>query len=150
MRLNLGSGNLPLEGYTNVDLYCDADIRGDVFELEFADVEEVVMFHFLEHLGLWEGREALRRIRSWMRPGAEITVEVPDMEAIMANPGPSWATDVYGCQAHPGEFHKSGYSAGLLHDTLLLTGFSDVRTRRFLSENTNRVGMPCVEAKARA
>lgn len=150
MRLNLGSGEQPLEGYTNVDLYTKADVRGDIRELDFEGIEEVLMHHVLEHLGIWETNPVLVRVRSWMRPGAQITVEVPDMEAIMASPSTSWVTDVYGVQNHDGEFHKSGYTAGSLEGALLVAGFSDVTVRRFISDNPNRRGFPCVEATARA
>ena len=150
MRLNLGSGGLPLEGYVNVDMHCEADVKGDIRELTFEGVEEVVMYHLLEHFGLWETRTVLRRVRSWMNPGARITVEVPDMEAIMANPGPSWPSDVYGAQSHDGEFHKSGFTFGMLAQALIEAGFSDVKTRAFLSTNKNRPGMPCIEATGHA
>ena len=108
------------------------------------------MYHLLEHLGIHETYTVLSRIRKWIKPGGRIVVEVPDMAAIMANPGPSWPTDVYGSQSHEGEFHRSGFDTGRLAHALIHAGFTDVKVRQFLSENVNRPGMPCLEATGRA
>lgn len=150
MRLNLGSGNQLLAGYVNVDLHCPAEIQGDIRELKFQNVQEVVMYHLLEHLGVFESVPVLARIRGWMKLGAPITVEVPDMAAIMANPGPAWVTDIYGAQSHEGEYHKSGFTADTLASALGAAGFSDVLVHSFRSPNPNRPGMPCIEATGRA
>jgi predicted SAM-dependent methyltransferase len=151
MRLNLGCGLLPLEGYVNVDAHAEqADVRGDIRELDFSDVEEVRMDHLLEHLPIKDGLPVLERIRSWMKPGAKITVEVPDMLAIMANPRAVWLTDIYGVQEHPGEFHMAGFSHYSLRHVLIEAGFKDVHSTSFISEHPHRPGLPCVKATGHA
>lgn len=151
MRLNLGCGALPLAGYVNVDAHNDAaDVVGDIRELEFGDVEEVVMYHLLEHLPHAETVPVLRRIRGWMVPRARIVVEVPDMFALMANPRATWLTDVYGVQDGEGEFHYAGFNHYSLRHALIEAGFCDVRSTCFISTHVHRPGLPCIEARGYA
>lgn len=150
MRLNIGSGEFPIEGYVNVDLYPPADVVGDVCELEFGGVEHVVMSHSLEHVSWRKTLPLLTHIHGWMNEGAGIVIEVPDMEEIMRNPDPVWwLAYVYGAQApHEGETHRAGFTAPILAALLEHAGFREVTTRTFLSEHPYRPGMPCLEATA--
>lgn len=152
MKLNLGSGDYPLDGWTNVDQHRPADVNGDIRELDFTDVEEIRMDHLLEHLPWTETHHVLARVYGWMRPGATLTIEVPDMKRIMRDAPKmdalGWLTYVYGNQDHPGEFHMAGFTEDSLRATLQSAGFSRVQTRTFLSELGQRRGMPCLEAKA--
>lgn len=148
MRLNLGSGGQPLEDYTNVDLHAPADVQGDIRELDFHDIEEVVLYHLLEHIPHAQTITVLERIHGWMRSGAQIVVEVPDMQGIMENPSPCWITDIYGVQSHEGEFHYTGFMSTTLAHVLHEAGFQNIEVRRFISLNPNRPGMPCLEATA--
>lgn len=151
MRLNLGCGALPLEGFTNVDAHADeADVKGDVRSLQFRDVEEVVMYHILEHLERKDTIPALNRIRSWMLNRAPITIEVPDMAAIMADPPEAWVLYVYGAQDHEGEFHRNGFDARSLQWVIEQAGFTDVTVERFISDHPMRQGMPCLIGRGTA
>ncbi len=151
MRLNLGCGGLPLEGYTNVDQHNEAaDVIGDVRSLQFRDVEEVVMYHLLEHLARADTIPTLNRIRSWMLNRATITVEVPDMSRIMAQPREQWVMDVYGSQEHEGEFHKNGFDSYSLAWVLRSAGFVDVEVESFISSHEMRSGMPCLLGRGTA
>lgn len=151
MRLNLGCGTLPLEGYTNVDSHADeADVKGDVRSLQFRDVEEVVMYHLLEHLERKDTIPTLNRVRSWMLNRATIAIEVPDMAAIMANPREAWVMDVYGSQEHEGEFHRNGFDAYSLAWVMRRAGFIDVEVEAFLSHHPMRAGMPCLLGRGTA
>jgi hypothetical protein len=150
VRVNLGSGGYPLDGYTNVDLFPPADIVGDFMEMDFTDLEEVVMIHSLEHLPWVQTPEILARIHSWLAPGGVLTIEVPDMEAIMQmGAGNScWLQWVYGCQAHEGEFHKAGFTKNLLWGLLELQGYTVTEATTFLSDHPMRVGFPCLRVTA--
>lgn len=151
MRLNLGSGWFPLDGWTNVDQHCPADIERDFRELDFEDIDEINVSHLLEHLSWRDTPSVLAQLRGWLRPGGKLTIEVPDMEAIlgMGTGFHDWVRYVYGSQQNDGEYHRSGFTAESLATLLASAGYRDVTTRTFLSKFRTRPGMPCVEAAAR-
>ena len=151
-RVNLGSGYYPLHGWTNVDLHCPADIRADFRDLAFRDLDAVRMSHLLEHVSWRETVDVLTRVRDWLRPGGTITVEVPDMEAILklGTQHPLWFKYVYGDQSHDGEYHLAGFTAQMLAHCLKAAGFHQVHVERFTSTHKGRDGMPCLAAEALA
>ncbi len=150
MRLNLGSGDFRLPGWTNVDMYCPADVEGDMRLLDFEGVTEVQMDHSLEHIPWPDVYPLMQRIRSWMVEGGSIRIEVPDMREIMrrGEDDPLWMVYIYGSQSpHIGEIHMSGFCEGNLRALLIAAGFGVYETREFLSEHPYRPGMPCLEAR---
>jgi predicted SAM-dependent methyltransferase len=149
-RLNLGSGRYPVDGWTNVDLVCPADIQGDFRDLDFAGVREVQMKHMLEHISWRETDQVLRHIRSWMADGGRLIVEVPDMDAILklGTEHPLWFKYVYGDQSHDGEYHRAGFTLVMLYDALHQSGWRNVSVHRFASTHSGREGMPCLLAEA--
>ena len=151
-RLNIGSGWFPLDGWTNVDEHCPADIQGDFRELEFHGVDEILLSHLLEHLSWRETIPILVQMRGWLRSGGRLTVEVPDMEAIMqmGTDFHDWVRYVYGSQQNEGEYHRAGFTADSLVTLLESAGYEEVTARQFRSEFRTRPGMPCVEAIAYA
>lgn len=103
-RLNVGGGNLPLEGYTNIDKYYYPGspweltngalakewkegkhqgkwLPGNALALGFSDnyFDEVNMSHVLEHLSMEEGNLALMEAYRVLKPGGFIVVGVPDL-----------------------------------------------------------------------
>jgi len=103
MKLNVGSGNVPLEGYTNidkfyypgseyeltdqrvVDTWVDTDdsqwMYGDATSLDFpeATFDEVMLVHCLEHLDMGQGSRAIMEAYRVLKPGGFLDVEVPDL-----------------------------------------------------------------------
>ena len=149
MKVNLGCGPNQLPDWVNVDLHHpNANVHGDVREVAFTDVEQVLMSHLLEHLPHRDCLPALKRIHGWMKPGGRAEVEVPDMERIFANGtrDPLWLQYTYGCQDNDGEYHKSGFTPESLRETMAAAGFRDVTVEAFLSDNPVRDRMPCVKA----
>lgn len=146
MKLNVGSGQYPLPGYTNIDQYWLADISADFRDLEFSDVEEIVASHVLEHLPWRETKAALELLAGWLAINGRLIVEVPDMEAMAGRE--FWAQGVYGEQSHEGEFHKSGFTAASLRSEIEDVGLKVLATRRFLSKHPARLGFPCIEVRA--
>lgn len=151
-RVNLGSGQYPLEGYLNIDNYTGADLHCDFRQLHFRDLDEINMSHLLEHISWRETDEVLSLLKGWLAPDGILRVEVPDMLSIMAlgTKHPLWHKYVYGDQSHGGEYHLAGFTAHTLRDHLLLAGFTDIEVRPLISEHPGREGMPCLIAEARA
>lgn len=153
MRLNLGSGAYPLEGYTNVDAFTEADIQGDIMALDFEDIEEVNLSHVLEHISWRQTVQVLEHIRGWMVPGGRISAEVPDMERILRRGTihPLWFKYVFGDQSHEGEYHRAGFTATMLWQALYRAGWQVSPTvTAFESTHKGREGMPCLKVTARA
>ena len=151
MRVNLGCGHVPLEGYVNVDKYADeADIKADALTCSFEHVQELVAYHLLEHLSPYDGAVLLNRAVAWMRSGGTLEVEVPDMEEILSRwrEYPLWQIYVYGAQEHEGEIHRWGYTRSALVETVQKAGWMVDESSRFLSTENQRSGMPCIMVKA--
>ena len=83
LRLNLGSGQQPLEGHINVDKHGAPDMLVDLevrpWPWENSSVDEVAMHHVLEHLGrtpeLFIG--VMKELHRICRPGALVRIRVP-------------------------------------------------------------------------
>ena len=89
MKVNLGCGNSYIEGWVNVD--SNAAVRADVYMEAFefvrahgAEVDELYMGHFLEHLLPASASALLALIANELPEGARVSAVVPDMRAIFA------------------------------------------------------------------
>jgi SAM-dependent methyltransferase len=81
-RLNLGSGGLPLEGYTNVDISSRSPKVDIVYDLNqypwpFDDnwADEINMSQCLEHLD--DRNAAMKEIYRILKPGCKAKIDVP-------------------------------------------------------------------------
>lgn len=93
IKLNLGCGSRPLDGWINIDKYpyekndssrggCRADIMMDITDLQVNDgtVAEMLAVHVVEH---FTRPHMLRILRHWhakLAPGGKLTVEMPDLD----------------------------------------------------------------------
>lgn len=107
-RLNIGAGTQGKKGFTSVDIEekNDPDILGDFREMEFENLHVIRMFYLLEHFGRAEGIEVLRQLHSWLKPGGELRVAVPDFEGICKN----FATDPYWMTRHAFGSQEAGWA----------------------------------------
>ena len=87
MRVNLGCGDHPLNGWVNVDadVACPADVYTVLPALPFADAscEDIYAGHLLEHLTHEDGASLLAECLRVLVPGGRLGVLVPDTRAIM-------------------------------------------------------------------
>lgn len=88
MKLNLGSHNKRIDGYTNIDILDlpEVDIKHDLTKLpwpfEMSSVEEIFAEEFLEHIS-WRKCEAiLNECYRILMPGGKLKIQVPDIDAM--------------------------------------------------------------------
>jgi hypothetical protein len=137
LRLNVGCGHVPLEGYVNVDMRVlpGVDVVAEAGAIPFdpGTVAEIHSAHLLEHFPV----EHLRRVvlphwHALLRPGGEIRAVVPDAEAMLADfaAGTMSFDDLrevtYGLQEYEGDFHFNMFSRESLAALLREAGFTDV------------------------
>jgi hypothetical protein len=138
LRLNLGCGHLPLEGYVNVDRreLPGVDVVADVANLPFAEgeVREISGAHLLEHFPEQMLRRRLLPIwHSLLMPGGTFRAVVPDGEAMLAGITAgnysfnNFREVLFGAQDYDGDFHFNLFTPDSLCALLKEAGFVDVR-----------------------
>lgn len=129
-RLNVGSGEDNLEGWTNLDIKDGVDIRALPVEDESCD--HIRASHCLEHNTMQDALHTLKHWVSKLRPGGTLSVAVPDMGAV----GKMLAEDefhpllwniIYGGQTDPADFHHCGFTRRSLTNGLVGFGLRSVR-----------------------
>lgn len=137
IRLNMGSGPFPMEGFINIDQYkhVNPDICCDVCAVPFdpGTVSEIYAGHILEHFRFDEGQKVLRYWLILLKPGGIISVSVPDYDFLVKeyvkDPTPERLiefNDTYiysGIQPSP---HQYAYSAALLERVMTEAGFVNI------------------------
>jgi len=156
IRLNLGAGHVPVEGYLNVDARAldGIDIVADIQALPFGPGEVSVIFcaHLLEHFPLEQARRALLPYwQSLLQPGGRVIAVVPDSEAMLdgyARGEISFAElreVTFGGQEYDGDFHFNMYSKESLTALLTEVGFVDAA----ITASARRNGL-CYEMQVEA
>ncbi len=133
-KINLGSGNRPIEGYTSVDFQTDAEVNADARHLPFSDnqLEEIVCFHMIEHLPKDDVPIVLKEAFRCLKVGGVFKAQVPDLEDVLqgfldAPEDQRWGIRIqriYGLQSHPGEFHQTGFTQGRFGEVFKEAGFN--------------------------
>ncbi len=143
MKLNIGAGNSPLEGYLSVDI-AGGDITAPAWELPFEDYEIDAIYsrHMFEHL---DYREAGRALREWyrvLRPGGECRIICPDRDKVLAQIG-NYVVDplkgktfhqcamhsLFGWQRDGYDYHKWAWNYTELREAMLGVGFRTTSRR---------------------
>jgi predicted SAM-dependent methyltransferase len=137
LRINLGCGHVPREGYINVDMreLPNVDVVADAGNLPFdpGSVHEIFSAHMLEHFP----QEDLRRclLPYWfglLAPGGKLRAIVPDGEAMIAAAGSGnypfehFRAVLFGAQDYEGDFHYNMFTPDHLSKLLTDAGFRDV------------------------
>jgi hypothetical protein len=137
IRLNLGCGHLPIEGYANVDMRrmpgVDIIAPADALPLEPGTVAEIFSAHMLEHFADEELRR--RMLPYWfslLQPDGRFGAVVPDIEAMLrayVDGQISFETlrhVTYGEQEYEGDFHFNGFTASSISEVLAQAGFDRI------------------------
>jgi len=137
LRLNLGCGHVPLDGYINVDRRAlpGVDVVADIDRLPFGkgEVAEICSAHMLEHFPLEQlRRELLPYWISLLAPQGRFRAIVPD-GAAMARAFVSQEYDfenfrqvTFGGQDYDGDFHFNMFSTESMTALLTEAGFRSV------------------------
>jgi autotransporter strand-loop-strand O-heptosyltransferase len=139
VRLNLGSGPLPLQGYTNIDLdYSSADINMNVLNLDqkFGDetVDEIYSSHLLEHISNKDIPIALSKWYGTLKKNGKLHILIPDLKWCMENwinspEDEKWGypiDTIFGQQGWVGNTHITGFTKERITKFLTEADFSDI------------------------
>jgi glycosyltransferase involved in cell wall biosynthesis/predicted SAM-dependent methyltransferase len=154
-RLNLGCGDKPTPGFTNVDLYYQPGVD-EVFSLDvvpYADcsVDEIKCIHALEHIPRPRAERAILEWARVLKKGGKLNLKIPDLEEccrmFVEKPAEqeSWYMHtIYGVQDHRdtknapfkdkvnfGQIHYTGFTEARLHKLLTEAGFAIDRMYKY-------------------
>jgi len=123
-KFNLGAGDAPIEGYTNIDI----KTGGTIYPLAEPDgsVDEIRASHVLEHFPHGEIQKVLADWARALKPGGVMKIAVPDFPAIAqgylnARRMPTQEY-VMGGQEDENDFHKSIFDVEDLGERLRAVG----------------------------
>jgi SAM-dependent methyltransferase len=143
IRLNLGCGHLPIDGFVNVDMRplpgVDVVAAVDDLPVEPGSVAEIFSAHVLEHFPEMElSRRLLPYWVTLLRPGGTFRAVVPDLPSMIQQyvreeiDFESLRQVAYGGQEYEGDFHFTAFTtdrltsmmsdAGLIHVEVLAEG----------------------------
>jgi len=113
IKLNLGCGQFPKEGYINIDI--DRASRADFicdlarppYPFRDGSVESIVAEHVLEHME--NPFEVMKELRRIMKPGGELIIKVPHFTRAFTHPDHKRGFDVSFPYYFSPEF-KGGYA----------------------------------------
>lgn len=140
MRLELGSGDNPTEGYTHLDIRPPADIVDDASTLEsieYGSCDEIRAMHLLEHFGHRDTHHILRLWCLKLKPGGRILIDVPNVEGhILAWQAQRSSTEqfveyLYGAQDYPENTHMTGFTQESLGRAMRVAGFQTITVVNF-------------------
>lgn len=130
MKLNLGSGSCPLEGYVNLD----GNNGGSIYPLSdlFHNADEIRASHVLEHFGHFESIQVLGHWIACLKSGGVLKIAVPDFDDLIRryNLGEQLNFEgiIMGGQTDELDYHKSLWTASKLRMIMEGFGLKDVQT----------------------
>ena len=136
LRINVGAGHIPLDGYVNIDMRelpgIDVVATVDALPFEPGSLDEIYSSHTLEHFP----QEVLRRqlLPYWaslLKPGGTLTTIAPDVKAMSDDyargdiPFEQFREVLYGAQEYEGDAHLTGFTPRSFCDLLGEVGLRD-------------------------
>jgi hypothetical protein len=137
LRINLGCGHIPLDGYINIDQrdLPGVDVVSDVDDMPIDPntVQELFSSHLIEHFP----QEMLRRRllpywKSLLAPGGTFRAVVPDGEAMLRGisrgtyPFEDFREVLFGAQDYDGDFHFNMLTPASFTHLMREAGFTDI------------------------
>jgi len=128
IRLNVGAGDIPLDGYTPID----RKQGKEAYPLEYEDnsVDEIRASHVLEHFGHGQILDVVKHWVSKLKPGGLLRIAVPDFEKIAKSYLGGINFDVQGFvmggQIDGNDFHGTVFDAETLKEVFLNAGLERI------------------------
>ena len=131
VKLNLGAGGKPLDGYENIDLKNGQP----AFPLKYADgsVDEVRASHVLEHFPHGAVGTVVKEWARVLKPGGTLKIAVPDFDWIVKEYSNGHRRDpllegyLFGGQVDANDYHKAFFNEDKLKTLLESAGLTDVK-----------------------
>ena len=136
-KLNLGCGYDKREGYLNVDVdsACAPDlliINGDYSAIPRRHFTEVLAKDVLEHIPRSQSLDALLDFADYLLDGGKLIIQTTSILDVATKLRATdryadhhgWTICLFGNQAHPGDFHYTGFTEVTLQVHLLAAGFT--------------------------
>ena len=129
VRLNLGCGERPIEGYDN----WDRKTGQEIYPLAAVDnsIDEIRCAHAIEHLPHGFVLDALKDWYRALKPGGIVKIAVPDFETVARDYLSGKDTQVQGYvmggQHDADDFHCSVFDAEMLSEAMRHVGFRDIK-----------------------
>lgn len=142
LRLDIGSGDHPLEGFHPID----RKLGTEAFPLPYSDdsVDEIHASHILEHFSYADVEIALREWVRVLRPGGLIRIAVPNISKVFADTSlvndAKWRFYAMGGQTTEDDFHRSCFTEALLRHYMERSGIVGIEP--WESTNGNCASLP--------
>lgn len=137
IRLNLGGRGTRIVGFLNVDLSSehDVDLKTDVSDLScfYNDsIDEIYASQILEHFPHTKTESVLKEWYRVLKPGAKITIGVPDfhraIEIYKEHGLCDWVVNqLYGDQGYPLAFHYVPFNFARMAKLMNGVGFKQIK-----------------------
>jgi hypothetical protein len=137
IRVNLGCGHLPVEGYLNIDQreLPGVDVVAEATDLPFepGSVSELYSAHLIEHFSQEElKRRVLPHWVELLKPGGTLRAVLPDWEEMITSyargeyPFDDLREVTFGAQDYDGDFHLNMFSRDSLRQVLKEAGLKEI------------------------
>jgi predicted SAM-dependent methyltransferase len=117
MKLNLGCGTNKIDGFINVDI--DGTLEPDqvwdfrkTFPIKTCSVDEIVMYHIIEHIEKKYHFDILTEIQRVLKPEGTVTFSFPEFLKVVENWKENkrglrdfWEATIFGRQASKFDYH---------------------------------------------
>lgn len=140
VKLNIGAGRTPIEGFTNLDRQTGTEAY-PLPQYEDGSVDEIRASHILEHFAFEEVPKVLTEWVRVLKPGGRIRIAVPNFDWIADHrDDPKFAYYMMGGQTDENDFHRSLFTSAQLEKLMADVGLAEVKP--WTSDNTDCASLP--------
>jgi len=129
IKLDIGSGSTPIPDHLGVDPYVATNYSCPMWQLPWGDssVDAIYSSHALEHIPQHMVIPTLTEWKRVIKPDCIITIRVPNLEWCvrrwLQTKSTGWdMAIIYGNQKHDGEYHRTGFTTGIMIRYLVQVG----------------------------